>query len=77
MGLEPTTPCVTGRYSNQLSYNPKAGEEGFEPPTNALEVRGSIQLSYSPSRVHCSLLRLTKFSGGRMFLVTTGLGLAH
>ena len=21
-GLEPATPCVTGRYSNQLNYNP-------------------------------------------------------
>ena len=53
MGLEPTTPCVTGRCSNQLSYNPKAGKEGFEPPTNALEVRGSIQLSYLPSLLYC------------------------
>ena len=48
-GLEPATPGVTGRYSNQLNYhsekspipgrNPRetlVGAEGFEPPTFAL-----------------------------------------
>ncbi len=40
-GLEPATPGVTGRYSNQLNYhskNPKqlVGAEGLEPPTFAL-----------------------------------------
>ena len=50
-GLEPATPGVTGRYSNQLNYHsektaarPKpaeiylnlVGAEGFEPPTFAL-----------------------------------------
>jgi hypothetical protein len=36
-GLEPATPCVTGRYSNQLNYHSvMVGEEGFEPPTLCL-----------------------------------------
>jgi hypothetical protein len=40
-GLEPATPGVTGRYSNQLNYRSveKAwlvGAEGLEPPTFAL-----------------------------------------
>jgi len=36
-GLEPATPCVTGRYSNQLNYRSvMVGEEGFEPPTPCL-----------------------------------------
>jgi hypothetical protein len=49
-GLEPATPGVTGRYSNQLNYRsalendrdlatPSAGvvgAEGIEPPTFAL-----------------------------------------
>ena len=42
-GLEPATPGVTGRYSNQLNYRssgslPKimVGGEGLEPPTLAL-----------------------------------------
>ncbi len=36
-GLEPATPCVTGRYSNQLNYRSvMVGEEGFEPPTLCL-----------------------------------------
>ncbi len=50
-GLEPATPGVTGRYSNQLNYhsavystttfsgqasNDLVGAEGIEPPTFAL-----------------------------------------
>ena len=38
-GLEPATPGVTGRYSNQLNYHSDfllVGAEGFEPPTFAL-----------------------------------------
>ena len=45
-GLEPATPGVTGRYSNQLNYHSDGqfrfvlavlvGAEGFEPPTFAL-----------------------------------------
>ena len=46
-GLEPATPGVTGRYSNQLNYHsqnsatqkirfPVVGAEGIEPPTFAL-----------------------------------------
>jgi hypothetical protein len=36
-GLEPATPGVTGRYSNQLNYRSNlVGAEGFEPPTLAL-----------------------------------------
>jgi hypothetical protein len=37
-GLEPATPGVTGRYSNQLNYHSWSlvGAEGIEPPTFAL-----------------------------------------
>jgi hypothetical protein len=40
-GLEPATPGVTGRYSNQLNYHSKSlillvGADGIEPPTFAL-----------------------------------------
>ena len=38
-GLEPATPGVTGRYSNQLNYHSSTsmvGAEGIEPPTFAL-----------------------------------------
>ena len=45
-GLEPATPGVTGRYSNQLNYRSAlissgrpqgvVGAEGIEPPTFAL-----------------------------------------
>jgi hypothetical protein len=38
-GLEPATPGVTGRYSNQLNYRSPGilvGAEGIEPPTYAL-----------------------------------------
>ena len=38
-GLEPATPGVTGRYSNQLNYHSvlnMVGADGIEPPTLAL-----------------------------------------
>jgi hypothetical protein len=38
-GLEPATPGVTGRYSNQLNYHSYwmlVGADGLEPPTFAL-----------------------------------------
>jgi hypothetical protein len=43
-GLEPATPGVTGRYSNQLNYHSAnklsfcnlVGAEGLEPPTLAV-----------------------------------------
>ena len=37
-GLEPATPGVTGRYSNQLNYHSRlvVGADGIEPPTLAL-----------------------------------------
>ena len=37
-GLEPATPGVTGRYSNQLNYHSAGvvGAEGIEPPTLAV-----------------------------------------
>ena len=43
-GLEPATPGVTGRYSNQLNYRSTAGKlsrklvggDGIEPPTLCL-----------------------------------------
>ncbi len=63
-GLEPATPGVTGRYSNQLSYNravlfkayPKglyqtamARLTGLEPATPGVTGRYSNQLSYNRS----------------------------
>jgi hypothetical protein len=42
-GLEPATPGVTGRYSNQLNYRSNlqlawflVGADGIEPPTFAV-----------------------------------------
>ena len=38
-GLEPATPGVTGRYSNQTElplHEPMVGAEGLEPTTSAL-----------------------------------------
>ncbi len=60
-GLEPATPGVTGRYSNQLSYNriPVSGSgvrmavvarlTGLEPATPGVTGRYSNQLSYNRS----------------------------
>ena len=68
-GLEPATPGVTGRYSNQLSYNrasifvaiypgPRlaavARLTGLEPATPGVTGRYSNHLSYNrPLHVHC------------------------
>ena len=54
-GLEPATPGVTGRYSNQLSYNRAsfmgrrvvARLTGLEPATPGVTGRYSNQLSYN------------------------------
>ena len=56
-GLEPATPGVTGRYSNQLSYNRMsktigvgkavARLTGLEPATPGVTGRYSNQLSYN------------------------------
>ena len=54
-GLEPATPGVTGRYSNQLSYNRALAEgeggvarlTGLEPATPGVTGRYSNQLSYN------------------------------
>ncbi len=53
-GLEPATPGVTGRYSNQLSYNRTiiswaavARLTGLEPATPGVTGRYSNQLSYN------------------------------
>ena len=51
-GLEPATPGVTGRYSNQLSYHRPstfiglARWTGLEPATPGVTGRYSNQLSY-------------------------------
>ena len=35
-GFEPATPCVTGRYSNQLNYRSVVGDKRLELLTSAL-----------------------------------------
>ena len=51
-GLEPATPGVTGRYSNQLNYRTNNSlrtfepMEGIEPTTPRLQITCSGQLSY-------------------------------
>ncbi len=59
-GLEPATPGVTGRYSNQLSYNrafnTRSGGRmarltGLEPATPGVTGRYSNQLSYNRSTI--------------------------
>ena len=62
-GLEPATPGVTGRYSNQLSYNRAshtfgldlaavARLTGLEPATPGVTGRYSNQLSYNRPLLH-------------------------
>ena len=60
-GLEPATSGVTGRHSNQLSYNRALGHRGrsdwaavarltgLEPATSGVTGRHSNQLSYNRS----------------------------
>jgi hypothetical protein len=68
-GLEPATPGVTGRYSNQLSYNRAsfhpflmavARLTGLEPATPGVTGRYSNQLSYNRvsaiRNIECSCL---------------------
>ncbi len=55
-GLEPATPGVTGRYSNQLNYHSAIGDvlllkqvaewTGLEPATPGVTGRYSNQLNY-------------------------------
>ena len=53
-GLEPATPGVTGRYSNQLNYHSAQGyykqelaeRTGLEPATPGVTGRYSNQLNY-------------------------------
>ena len=77
-GLEPATPGVTGRYSNQLSYHRAMGHgvirvgavarwTGLEPATPGVTGRYSNQLSYhraSADRVAPDVAVLRKGPGG-------------
>ena len=38
-GLEPATPCVTGRYSNQLNYHRKNNAFSFTLRWNLYSIR--------------------------------------
>ena len=60
MGLEPTTPCVTGRYSNQLNYNTKFQyvNELYNKKTRLLRSRVSISLRYIVILYHYQRTRL-------------------
>ncbi len=44
-GLEPATPCVTGRYSNQLNYR---STDSVSLPDNRLPVTGAVHLKLMP-----------------------------
>ena len=62
MGFEPTTPGITIRCSNQLSYTHQsclasamARPAGIEPATAGLEGRCSIQLSYGRPDLDCRI----------------------
>jgi hypothetical protein len=47
VGLEPTTPALSKRCSNQLSYTSVMAEwTGLEPATSAVTGQRSNQLSY-------------------------------
>ena len=47
VGLEPTTPALSKRCSNQLSYTSVMAERtGLEPATSAVTGQRSNQLSY-------------------------------
>ena len=56
-GLEPATPGVTGRYSNQLNYRTIVQTiepmEGVEPTTPRLQITCSGQLSYIGNFAPC------------------------
>ena len=48
-GLEPATPGVTGRYSNQLNYHSSRGGRNRDRTCDPRLVRPMLsQLSYSP-----------------------------
>jgi hypothetical protein len=54
-GLEPATPDVTGRYSNQLNYHSRsvhfvAERTGLEPATPDVTGRYSNQLNYRSTK---------------------------
>ena len=55
-GLEPATPGVTGRYSNQLNYRSRicavfvAERTGLEPATPGVTGRYSNQLNYRSTK---------------------------
>ena len=46
-GLEPATPGVTGRYSNQLSYN--RAMRGYLRPTPGGRNGGNAKISWRPA----------------------------
>jgi hypothetical protein len=47
-GLEPVTPALSRRCSNQLSYRPKNGGKGIRTPDIQLAKLTLYQLSYTP-----------------------------
>lgn len=50
MGLEPTTSCVTGMWTNQLFYRAKlVGLAGFEPASNWLRARYNHRYTIDPN----------------------------
>ena len=42
-GLEPATPCVTGRYSNQLNYQTKFPTLGLLTTVSFMEIVGAFR----------------------------------
>ena len=85
-GLEPATPGVTGRYSNQLNYRTIVQTfepmEGVEPTTPRLQITCSGQLSYIGSFAPCfqreckdiTFYDMSNSSGAEMieFILKTG-----